>query len=172
MIGENRHLADNATLNTHRKAPSEVSTRELPILANHTLLNHRPPLPLLTNWSWYGRPLSPFLRYCKPSNERQAPPLLTLTLAAPHDHPRLSSRSPSPLPQDNGRQPTVREAALCHPHHGLVCEDRALGGSRRPAHRLRDENGVEEADSRLTSTPTASAPTARSSTTTTPRPSS
>jgi len=28
MIGENRHLADNATLNKHRKAMSEATTRE------------------------------------------------------------------------------------------------------------------------------------------------
>jgi len=45
MIGENRHLADNATLNKHRKVPSEAATRELPILANHTLIDHHPPLP-------------------------------------------------------------------------------------------------------------------------------
>jgi len=45
MIGEIFHLADNGTLNKHRKVPSEVSTRELPILANHKLLGHRPPLP-------------------------------------------------------------------------------------------------------------------------------
>ena len=47
MIGENRHLADKATLNKYRKVPSEATTRELPILANHTLLNHPPPLPRL-----------------------------------------------------------------------------------------------------------------------------
>ena len=40
MIGENRHLAENATLNKHRKAPSEAPTLELPILAKHTLVNH------------------------------------------------------------------------------------------------------------------------------------
>jgi len=45
MTGENRHLADNATLNKHRKVTSEASTCSLPILANHTLVDHRPPLP-------------------------------------------------------------------------------------------------------------------------------
>jgi len=45
MIGENRHLADNATLNKHRKATSEASTRELPILAERTLVDCHPPLP-------------------------------------------------------------------------------------------------------------------------------
>ena len=45
MIGEIRHLVDNATLNKHCKATSEASTRTLPILANHTSLNYRPPLP-------------------------------------------------------------------------------------------------------------------------------
>ena len=61
MIGENRHLAENATLNKHRKAPSEAPTRALPILAELTQVDHLLPLPLLTNWSWYGRPLAPFL---------------------------------------------------------------------------------------------------------------
>jgi len=45
MIGENRHLADNATLNKHRKVPSEASTRELPLLAERTLVDHHHPLP-------------------------------------------------------------------------------------------------------------------------------
>ena len=44
MIGENRHLADNATLNKHRKVPSEAPTRALSILANHTLVDHHLPL--------------------------------------------------------------------------------------------------------------------------------
>jgi len=35
MIGENRHLTDNATLNKHRKATSEAYTRDLPILAKY-----------------------------------------------------------------------------------------------------------------------------------------
>jgi len=83
MIGENRHLAENATLNKHRKAPSEAPTRELPILINNTLLDHRPPLPELANGSWYGHPLPPFLRYCKPSNERQA------NSSTPHAHPGI-----------------------------------------------------------------------------------
>ena len=69
MIGEIRHLADNTTLNEHRKATSEAYTRELSIPANHTLLDHHPPLPLLTNGSWYGHPLTPFQRLCKPLNE-------------------------------------------------------------------------------------------------------
>ena len=60
MIGENRHLAGNATLNKHCKVPSEAPTRELPILAERTLVDHHPPLPLLTNWSWYRHPLVPF----------------------------------------------------------------------------------------------------------------
>ena len=51
MIDENRHLADNATLNKHRKQPSEATTRALPILAYHTLIDHHPPLPLLANGS-------------------------------------------------------------------------------------------------------------------------
>ena len=82
-IGENRHLADNATLNKHRKATSEASTRELPILTNHVLLDHHPPLPLLTNGSWYGNPLSPFQLHCKPSNERQANTTLPMLTLAP-----------------------------------------------------------------------------------------
>jgi len=45
MINENRHLADNATLNKHRKATSEASTRELTILANHKLVRRYHPLP-------------------------------------------------------------------------------------------------------------------------------
>jgi len=101
MIGENRHLTDNAMLNKHRKAPSEASTRELPILPNHTLLHPHPTLPYLTNWSWCGRPLAPFLRHCTPSmhtfkratstqlhSSRSPSPLLAPTLAAPRAHPR------------------------------------------------------------------------------------
>jgi len=49
MIGENRHLPDNATLNKHRKVTSGAPTRALSILANHKLVDHHPPLPLLTN---------------------------------------------------------------------------------------------------------------------------
>jgi len=45
MIGENRHLTDNATLNKHRKATSEASIRELPIHANHALVDHHHLLP-------------------------------------------------------------------------------------------------------------------------------
>ena len=45
MIGENRHLAYTATLNKHRKVTSEAYTGELPILANHTLLDLYPTLP-------------------------------------------------------------------------------------------------------------------------------
>ena len=89
MIGENRHLADTATLNKHRKVTSEAPTRELPILANHMPVDHHPPLPLLTNEGWYGRPLSPFQLYCKPSNERQA------NTSTPHAHTRRSRRTMS-----------------------------------------------------------------------------
>ena len=49
MIGENHHLTghltDNATLNKHSKVQSEAYKRELPILANHKLLDLHPPLP-------------------------------------------------------------------------------------------------------------------------------
>ena len=83
MIGENRHLADNATLNKHSKVPSEAPKWPLPILANHRLVDHHHPLPLLTNGSWYGRPLVPFQRHCKPSNERQAAPLSHLRSHSP-----------------------------------------------------------------------------------------
>ena len=46
MIGENRHLADNATLNKHRKVPSEAVACTLSILSNHALLDHHHPTPL------------------------------------------------------------------------------------------------------------------------------
>ena len=84
MIDENRHLAllaNNATLNEHRKATSEESTRELLILANHRLVDHHHPLPLLTARELVRlRPPAPlsaalhfsgtaFQRHCKPSNE-------------------------------------------------------------------------------------------------------
>ena len=45
MIGENHHLADNATLNKQRKVPSEALTRALSILANRTLVRQHSPLP-------------------------------------------------------------------------------------------------------------------------------
>ena len=65
MRCENRHLADNATLNKHRKVTSEAYTREQPILAEFALVDYHPPLPYLNNWSWYGRPLAPFQQHCK-----------------------------------------------------------------------------------------------------------
>ena len=52
MIGENRHLTDNATLNKHREVPSESYTKPLPILTNQELVDHHLPLRLLTNLSW------------------------------------------------------------------------------------------------------------------------
>ena len=61
LIGENRHLADNTTLNEHHKATSEASTRELPIFSNHTLVHHHHPPPiadhLLCPDSFQPRPL-------------------------------------------------------------------------------------------------------------------
>ena len=45
MIAENRYLAVKATLNKHRKQPSETFTGEPPILANHALVDHLHLLP-------------------------------------------------------------------------------------------------------------------------------
>jgi len=84
MNGENRYLADNTTLNKHRKTTSEAYTRELPLLANHALLHHHHSLPCSANARWYGHPLPPFQRYCKPSNERQANTSTTPSLRTPN----------------------------------------------------------------------------------------
>ena len=45
MIGENRHLADNATLNKHRKATSETYVRAVNYSPYHALVDNHPPLP-------------------------------------------------------------------------------------------------------------------------------
>jgi len=44
-LAKNRHLTDSATLNKHRKVPSEEATGSLPILTNYTPVNHHRPLP-------------------------------------------------------------------------------------------------------------------------------
>ena len=62
MITENRHLADNATLNKHRKATSEAYTRELTTPVNHTLLHHLPVRHLRESCQ-----SSPTARYFTPS---------------------------------------------------------------------------------------------------------
>jgi len=64
MNGENQHLADNPTLNEHRKAPSEASTRELPILANHPLSPHDLPPPLGCCGLFRSAPTSHLLSLC------------------------------------------------------------------------------------------------------------
>jgi len=102
MIGENHHLADSATLNKHRKVPSEASTGPLPILANHTLLNHHHPLPLLTNVGWYGLPFPPFLGILQNFKRATSKQQLThhvspipsyLTPSAEHEYPALLPRA-------------------------------------------------------------------------------
>jgi len=84
MIGENRHLTDNATLNKHHKATSEASTLELPIPTNHTLVIHHPPTPLANQRELVRPPPGPL-----------SATLQTFKRAtSKHLH---SSRSPSPL---------------------------------------------------------------------------
>jgi len=81
MIDEYRHLADNATLNKHRKVTSEAYARALSIIAERMRL-HTP----VANCAGAGT-----AAHCPPfsdtanlqTSDKHTAPLLALTLASP-----------------------------------------------------------------------------------------